>query len=158
MARVIGDFTPKLDEQTAAEEMTFGYFGATVRVSYDFGELVFTDWVEEFGSLGENDPKATQGTKALMRQVVHPDDFDMFWALAKAHKQNSEDLARVFQGVLEAFAERPTRQPSDSSAGQTSTPPSSAAVSSQRVIDRLEAQGRPDLAQFAVLAQEARTG
>lgn len=157
MARVIGDLTPA-DAPDTAEEITFGYFGADIRVHPEFGELVFNDWASEFGDLKPDDPKALQATKVLMRELVHPDDFDAFWTLARRHKQSSEDLSKVFAAVLEAMADRPTGRPFSSSPGPTSTAPSYAAASSLRVMDRLEAEGRPDLALVVARAQEALTG
>lgn len=158
MARVVGDFTPRREVGTAAEELAFGYFGETIRISYDFGEAAFVDWVDEYGQLGENDVKGMLATKRLMEQVVHPDDFEMFWRLARANKQTSVDLAGVFKAALEAMSERPTSRPSDSSDGPATTVPSSAGGSSQRVIDRFEAAGRPDLVAFVELAQAGATG
>lgn len=159
MPRVLGDFTPKdAAEQGVEDEVAFGWFGTQVRISHDFGELVFTDWVEEFGTLKETDPRSIGSVKALMRRTIHPDDFEEFWRLAVAHRQNSEDLAGLFQSILASVTERPTKRPSSSSDGPVPTGPSYAAGSPLRVVDRLEAQGRPDLALAVVKAQEHLTG
>lgn len=155
MVRALGDFTPQTDETQAADEFTFGWFGMDVRVAYDFGELVFTDWVEEFGGLKETDPRSITSVKELMRRIVHPDDFVEFWRLAVAHKQTSDKLAGLFNSILEAVADRPTERPSSSSSGPPATAPSSGGGSSSRVVDRLNAAGRPDLALAVVKAQEA---
>lgn len=150
----LGDFGQAVE--APAEPDTFGWFGVDVRVAEDFGELVFTDWVEEFGAVDEGDPKAVTATKQLMRRLVHQDDFESFWRLAVKNRQGSADLARLMQQVIEAVSARPTQSPTGSSGGRVSTVPSSKVGSSSPVIDRLEAAGRADLALVHVQAAEAR--
>lgn len=156
-SRLLGDFTPEGTEGPQ-EDVSFGWFGATIRISYDFGELVFTDWVEEFGGLAATDPKSIASVKTLMRRSLHPDDFEEFWRLAVAHRQTSEQLAELFNSILQVMAERPTVRLSGSSAGPPPTGPSYAADSPLRVMDRLEAEGRPDLALVVAQAQESLAG
>lgn len=154
MAR-IGDFTPESTEQ--GQDFSFGYFGTEMRVHPDFGELVFTDWADEFGSLPESDPRSVTATKSLMRNVVHPDDFAEFWRLARVNRQSSEDLARVFQLVLEAVTDRPTVPRSVSSIGDGRTRQNSADDSYSRAIARFETEGRPDLALIVDHSRRARS-
>lgn len=155
MPRSLGDFTPEQAEE--AEELSFGWFGATIRTGPEFGDAVFSDWAEEFTNLEEDDARAGYANKVLWRRLLHPDDFDAFWVSTRAHRQTSEDLGRLFAGLMAAMTGRPTSRPAGSSAGPASTTASSVDASSERAIARLEAQGRPDLALAVVRAQEQRS-
>lgn len=148
----LGDF----GQASEREVDSFGWFGTQVRVADTFGELVFSDWGEEFGGLDESDPKAFTAVKNLLRRTVHVEDFEEFWQLAVANHQTTENLLALIKAILEAQTERPTQQPAVSSAGPVTIGPSSAAVSSSPVVRRLEASGRPDLALVHVQAQEAQ--
>src|SRR5664279_5449544 len=130
------------------EDDSFGYYGADVRVHPEFGELVFSGWVGEFGALDEDDTasvvKGATAAQVLMSRVIHADDFDTFWKLTLKNRQTTVDLMGLVSKIVEAQADRPTKQSSDSSAGQKRTRASSKAASSS--VARLEAEGRPDLA------------
>jgi hypothetical protein len=164
---VLGDFTPAPAAGDTSEPLSFGWYGTQVRVHPEYGELTFLDFVEEVGDLSEDDPRALASAKSLMRQVVHPDDFDGFWRLARIHVKSQGQLAELNNQILAALAERPTGRPGDSSPGPTPTTPSSAGTSfgpgsdvsaaSERAVAKLEAQGRPDLALVVVAAQESRS-
>jgi hypothetical protein len=149
----LGDFGSVRD---VPERDTFGWFGTEVRLHPSFGELVFTDWVEEHGNLEETDTRSLTATKTLMRRMIDPEDFDSFWALAVKHRQGSADLLKLLQAVVESVTERPTQSPAVSSVGPVSTVPRSGDDLSSPVIARLEGQGRPDLALVHVQAAEAR--
>lgn len=140
----LGDFgTPR-----EAYDETFGYFGATIRVHPDLSDLALID----FAVMGDSIDEETSGTEAIgavmsmLRAVVHPEDFDEFWSLSKANRQTVDDLTDVVEKLVVAVTERPTQRPSASSRGQRSTGERSEGDSSSRVVNRLEEQGRPDLA------------
>lgn len=146
-------------ESHASDETdSFDYFGADVRVHPEFGELTVFDWAEDVGALDSEDPRAAAAVKSLMRRVVHPADFEVFWALALQHRQTNDELAKLMSAIVEALTGRPTQRPSDSPAGRPSTVPNSVAAASMRAQQRLEAEGRPDLAVAVLRAREARTG
>jgi hypothetical protein len=98
----------------------------------------------------------------MFRQVIHVDDFGRFWALAKSHRQQIQDLMEIYQVLLEAVTARPTRRPSDSLVGQPPIATNSPDASSSVAVSA----GRPDLqvvhedsaATRARLAQAALTG
>lgn len=140
------------------EDVTFDWFGTDVRVNPDFGELTYLDWMEMHSTIDENDPRAIVAMKSLMRDLIHPDDFDGFWATTKRNRQGLEPLMRLMQVIVEQVSARPTGQPSVSSGGQQNTVANSAGDSSRRVIARMESAGRPDLAVIHDLAREAREG
>jgi len=148
-----------LGTQHSDEEITFGWFGVDIRVDPGFGQILVNEWVAEYGALDEDNlVKASGATQQLMRTLVHPDDFDTFWASAKAHNQNDQDFSRIMEKVIEALADRPTQQPSASSAGRKPTVVKSKGGSSSPAIERLEAAGRPDLAVVHAQAERARAG
>lgn len=167
-SRLLGDFTPEVVAEPE-EDLSFGWFGATIRIGPEFGELVFTDWAEEFAGIDEDDVRGTYVNKILWRRLLHADDFEEFWRLAREHRQSSEDLARLFRRVNKVLTEqatgRPTQLPGDSSPGQKTAMVSSAGISygpgtavsaaAERAAAKLEAQGRPDLALVVERAQEA---
>lgn len=136
----LGDFgTPK-----PALEDTFGYFGQEFRVSPGLTDLALIDFAEMAGSLDpENPQNSLIAMKNMLREVVHADDFDKVWALAKANGQGSEDIAKLVVALVEATTERPTERPATSSVGPLSTGGSSDLEVSSHATALLA--GRPDL-------------
>lgn len=104
--------------------------------------------------------------KDSLRAVIHPDDFDAYWKLAKDNGQRIRDLMadlkRITASVVEAESGFPTTPPSASQPGPASTPVRSADGSSSAVApgssdtDRalVLLRGRPDLQEFVVMAEE----
>lgn len=90
----------------------------------------------------------------LVDACLRPEDVQRFDAVCDRHDPDFEQLAQFVADVIEVMTQRPTSRPSDSSAGPQTIEPSSTAVSSSPVINRLE--GRPDLQLIVVKAQEAR--
>jgi len=134
---------------------TFGWFGTAVRVNPDWTDTLFTDWAEQFSNVDDEDAtKALSASKVLMRNLIHAEDFDGFWAAVLRNRQTSADLAGLMNKVTEALADRPTQQPSDSSAGRGRTVAKLRGVSSSAA--RLEEAGRADLALVHIRAAEAR--
>lgn len=148
----LGDFS---GEETPVDDLTFGWFGAELRVHPELCDTSYVDWMEEFGDLDKNDPKAALGVKRFMQVVVHPDDFEQYWALGKKHRRTQEQHFEVAHKLIDAITDRPTEQSSDSSAGLSATAENSMDASYERVIQELEGEGRPDLALVYVEAQEA---
>jgi hypothetical protein len=149
----LGDFG-EVHEPLA--EASFGFFGEDVRINPGMSELEFVDFMEAAADLDESNPAAMKMIKGLFRNLVHPEDFDVFWQAAKANRQTIGDLFGVWQKVTEALTARPTGQPADSSGGQSTTPVKSKGDSYSRALTLLE--GRPDLQDVVVRKQEARLG
>jgi len=123
--------------------------------------------VEEYALMVVMDFAATAGTgadanevqslialRSLLEHLIAPQEWERFHAHAIASKADGDALLATVREAIGAITERPTGLPSDSSDGHGSTAASSAAASSLRVIGRLEGQGRADLAEFVVQAQE----
>jgi hypothetical protein len=142
--------------KAAAPERSFEFFEATVRVDPGFGELDFADLMAKARTVDTEGPSGMGLLVDIVRNMVHEGDFEQFWKIARRERQTVTDLMEIVYAVVEAVAERPTEQPSDSSAGLQSAGPSSTADSSSQVIRRLEQSGRPDLALMVTQAQEAR--
>jgi len=148
-----------LGTQHSDEEISFGWFGVDIRVDPGFGQILVNEWVAEYGELDEDNlVKASGATQQLMRMLVCEEDFDRFWSLAKKHNQNDSDFSTIMEKVIEAQADRPTQQPSDSSAGRKLTAAKSKGGFSSPAIERLEASGRADLAVIHAQAERARAG
>ena len=139
--------TPKGDTT-----VTFDYFGTEI-TSTGVTDTEYLDFMEDVEGLASNDPRLQRFVKSFARICFGEEQFEEFWRVAKANKQNTDDIFDVLTKVLEASAGRPTEQPSDSSDGQPSTEPKSTGSSSS-----LQARlaGRPDLELLVFKAQEAR--
>lgn len=130
-----------------AEDVTFEWFDKTIRVNPSFGELDLADFMEMAGGVDETHvSEAMTLLKGSMRAVVHEDDFDEFWTIAKRERQDADDVMKVYLAVVEMVTDRPTERASDSSDGPQPTATSSEDDSSSRVIARLVDEGRPSIA------------
>lgn len=99
----------------------------------------------------------------LLEQCIHPDDWAAFQTHAETVRADGQQLFGVVKDVFGVLADRPTGPQSDSSSGLRTTEPSSTGDSSspatgpQRVIQRLNDQGRPDLALVVRRREESLT-
>ncbi len=144
----------KFGKEKEALEASFDYFDETIRVNPSISEVALMDLTEEGMEIKEDDPRALVIIKDYIRSVVHPEDFDKFWAVSRRERQGIQDLMEIAQSLIEAVAERPTGQPQTSSGGRRRTRRKSKHRSSHpafRVLD-----GRPDLQESVAMALEAR--
>lgn len=115
-------------------------------------------------------------TREYVVEHLHPADRDLFWRTAMANRQGVPALMELTYKILELISANPTGGPSASSDGRPDTNPRSADGASppdgsaagwwpegvprnpiaEQFVDRFESRGRPDLANFVMLAQEAR--
>jgi hypothetical protein len=141
----LGDFGEAHEPNTE----TFGWFGAELRVHPDLSNLVFVETLgRPFRTFGES----MESLRDLVGMLVHPEDVDEFWQLARANRQTQDDVLRVGLEIVGALTRRPTARPSDSSAGPPATDTGSTGSSSSQAALRL-LDKRPDL-QVAVLRAE----
>jgi hypothetical protein len=137
------------------ESLTFGYFGATLRTHPGLTDLMLIDVIETVGEAEDADGlEALRMFRGLVASLVHPDDVDDLWRLAKANGQTSSDIGDMCEQIIEAVTDRPTVRPSESSDGPHSTGRNSVAGSSSPAIALLEGKGRPDLALVVVRTEE----
>jgi hypothetical protein len=109
-------------------DFVFTYFGETIRVAPDASDLGFAEFlevakdidVESVDSL-EEVAEAAEALSALLRQQIHPDDWDLFWSTAKANRQFLKDVMAVSRGIVEAITDLPIGESSDGSGGQSTT-------------------------------------
>lgn len=139
------------EETQEAVEVTFDYFGKTIAVNPNLGELDYVDFLDGYGGIDVNDPAAIRIVKSFARICIAETDFETFWATAKQHRQGVEGVFGVCEKIVEAVSDRPTERPSSSSDTPSTTGTSSALPAS--VAARLE--GRPDL---QLLTQQAAQG
>jgi hypothetical protein len=137
----IGDFGVEHDDFV---ELTFGYFGETLRVHPDAGELSYLDFMAKAMEVNEEDE--TEGIKVTMdflKQQIHPLDWDRFWSLALSNRQKLADLMLLSKAVVEATTGFPTTQPSDSVPTPPPTATKSKVVSSRQVKRRAIGSAKP---------------
>lgn len=152
MARVDVGATSHADD----EPLTFEYFGEELRVSPELTDADLLDFLEVQADLKADDPKAGSIVKEFLRNVIHVDDFDRFWALAKKHRQTVDERSETAFKLIEAAVNgTPTVQSSDSSAGLQQIDSSSTDASSLRAQHRLEEKGRADLAVAVLQRRQA---
>jgi hypothetical protein len=70
----------------------------------------------------------------MLHDCIHPDDWDRFCTDATDKKAEGDDLIPVVSQTIEILTARPTRRPSDSSAGPSTTSVSSTGSSSSQPI------------------------
>ena len=99
----------------------------------------------------------------LFESVIEPEDWDRFKRHAKKSRATDKDLMLLVRKVITGQTDRPTLRPSDSSGGPEAIAPNSESEpdSSEepadlhlRVVQRLEAEGRPDKALMVLQAGE----
>jgi hypothetical protein len=172
-------------------DLNFEYFGATIRVSPDASDVAELEFLE-IARAADLDMRDLEGLSAAeleddakvqdvvrrtnqviistyglirdkLREMIHPDDFDTYWRLARENRQMVSDLMAdmkaITASVVEASTGFPTTPPSDSPPTLASTLPSSGGGSSSApASDTAKAlelrRGRPDLQEFFVLAEE----
>lgn len=137
------------------EVLTFPWFSAELRVNPAASDTAYIDLLEESGELEEEDPRAAIAVKNFIREIVHPDDFDEFWSLGKAHGYSIRQLAATAMKIVEAITGDPSQPPTGSSPGLSEIGGKSTADRYRRVRSELEAEGRPDLAQVFLETEEA---
>lgn len=154
-------------------DITFGWFGRQLRVNPGAGELELMEFLTEAEDIavGEDDASLAASVPAMkavfkfLRAQIHPDDWAVFYDLAKTHQQNTLDLMNVAMAIVHKVAGFPTGPSADSGPGTASTKPRSKGGSSSpgSAQSSLTARAlalvpptRPDLAAAYIQAAEER--
>jgi hypothetical protein len=149
MAMSLGSFGVENDEVVLDDPDTFDWFGETIRVTPEVNEVELIDFMDSARNIEAQGFAGLAALKDAFVMMLHPDDFDTFWRLAKEKRQTSAQLAEVFKVLLTgSTGDRPIQPPSDSSVGRQATPANSPAVSSSPASDGIVAgrpAGRPDI-------------
>ena len=148
----------------AKVDLDFDWFEAKIRVNPAASKASVVEFLSNAADVPRDDEvTAARLIMQMMREVIHPDDFDRFWAIAKRERQDPQtDIMPIAQAVIEATSGFPTGQPTASPGGPATTPPNSTAAGSspvpQSTADRALAllRGRPDLQEFVVLQEESQ--
>lgn len=93
-------------------------------------------------------PDSVLALMDLLQDCLLPEEWDRFQQVTRSKRAGFEDLMNVIKAMVEAQADRPTGQPTDSSAGLPTTDQKSESTSANKVVDMFP--GRPDK-QAAVL-------
>lgn len=139
------------------EYVVVDYFGNDIRVIGDplSMELTLEEFLDTAAQLeGTEDLRAVGAVRGFLRALIAPDDFAQFWRLVKTHRQGVEAQMAFGKWLVESLANHPTDGPSVSSTGRPVTQLRSEDDASSRAKARLEADGRPDLAEAVLLRQE----
>jgi hypothetical protein len=123
-----------------ALDVDFEWFGSTVRANPDLTDMVLADFMAKAVTVDDETPEAYRLLEDLMRQTIHPDDFDTYWRLAQVNRQTSADHRDVLKAVVAEATGRPTLRSSESSDGPKASVDESEAAFVKRVT-----VGRPDL-------------
>lgn len=106
-------------------DLDFDWFEVKIRVNPSCSKAALIEFLAEAGDVDQADE--VRGAKLIMRmmrEVVHPEDFDRFWAIAKRERQDPQtDLMPIAQQVIQATSDFPTGQSSASGAGHATTLP-----------------------------------
>lgn len=126
---------------------TVDFFGADFRVAERVGLMPMMRFaVLAKTGVDANEMEALAAMHDLLKNCLADDEWDRFERHATDHRADGDDLMEVVGKVMAALADRPTKRSSDSSDGPRVIEPSSTDDSSSRVVERLNEQGRPDLA------------
>lgn len=142
---------------------TFGFLGEQFHVAEKVAALPLMRFAKiAKAGVDADDLDGLAAMYDLLEQCLHPDDWGRFQAHADKTRADGDELLKVVQDVFAVLAERPTGRSSDSSDGPRIIEPNSTGVSSSpgtdRVIRRLNDQGRPDLALLVRRRAESLTG
>ena len=137
---------------------TVGFLGEQFKVADKVGALPLMRFAKVATSgVDANEMAGLAAVYDLLGQVIHDDDWDRFENHADREHADGDQLLGLVQEVFALLAARPTGRPSDSSVGPQTIEPRSTAGSSSPVIDRLNTNGRPDLALLVRKRQESMT-
>lgn len=133
---------------------TVEFLGDTFAVTDRIGAMPLMRFAKiAQGGVDSNEMAGLAALYDLLEQCIAPDDWQRFQAHADRKRAQGDELLEVVKQVFSIVSERPTGQPSGSSDGLRTIEPNLPAASSspvidasERVIERLNAQGRPDLA------------
>lgn len=160
-----------LGRKTERLNLTFGWFGTTLRANPGAGELELSEFLMEADTL-EIDPKdigksveAMRIVRSFLERMIHPDDWPIFLDLAKTNRQGTNDLMEVAMAIVDKVTGLPSVPSVDSGPGTASTKPrstdgSSSPGSRTQALTRqalsMVPASRPDLAHAFIQAHEAR--
>lgn len=134
-------------------DFAFPWYGTMIRVNPGASEIVYIDFIAKAGQYEQNDPRAGVAVKEFIQEIIHPEDFEVFWDIAKTHRRTIEHLSEISMKIVSAVTGDPTSGQSASSGGPSRIPMSSTDAKYNSVIQEYERKGRPDL---AVIYDDAR--
>jgi hypothetical protein len=149
----------ELGKERAPVDLTFQWFGTTIRVSPDAGDLSLIDFMEQArGIEGGDTVRSMMAVKEFLSGQIDKQDWPLFLDIAKQHRQQFTDLMQVSKDIVTAVTLFPTGQLSESSNGQPSTGQRLRADSSSQGVRQAMTvlKGRPDLKMIVWQAQVAK--
>jgi hypothetical protein len=139
-------------------DISFDWFGTKIRAAPLISDTLGVDFAEraagiqvpdELESMNDEDMtpeqlltvkralhEATVATKGLVREAIHPEDFDIYWRIGREHGQLMDDHMRVVKAIVSLVGKERSTSSRDSSTTTESESPES-------FVRRVSA-GRPD--------------
>lgn len=122
----LGDFSTYAKTVEAAEGdeepvRSFDWFGSKIRLRDHVAPMKFAS----FYTAMRDRKIGPAEMRDVLVSTIHPEDFSTFSDLADDNDVDGAGLLAVINKILEAFAARPTKQPSTSSDGSPTTSPTS---------------------------------
>ena len=164
MGRDLGELG--VPHERPEEPDTFLWFGRRFRVHPHFSDLRVVDFMNTAANVDESNAVASiAALKGFYEGLVDPADYAEFWQVSLDNGQGTHDLIALAKALTEAAAsdplvgdepDRPTPRRTDSSPGRRKTGRKSRVTSSHKVMRRMEADGRADLAQIVRLHGDAQ--
>lgn len=120
-----------MSEGVVVDPERLEFLGESFRLGESVGLMPLMKFAHAANSgLDSDDMAGLAALYALVRDTVHPEDWDRFERLAIEKHAEGEELMEFVGKAIEAISARPTRRRSVSSAGASSTSPSSTGTSS----------------------------
>jgi hypothetical protein len=88
--------------------------GELFRVDLETGLMPLMEWAAANDSADPKNGPQLAALFYLLRDIVHPDDWDAFREHAKASKAKGDDFVAFQEAAAEAIAAVPTEQPKNS--------------------------------------------
>ncbi|SRR6266851_5973125 len=125
------------------------FMGKHYRIADKVGLMPLLKFAHSAASgLTEDSMEGMVAMYAMIRDAIHPDDWEKFERHAIDSRAEGEDLMAVVETVLEAVTARPTTLPSGSSPPDAPSSRKSKAVSSRAGLVPAEAEGLRPVAEL----------
>lgn len=114
------------EAEGAATARTVEFCGASFRVAEKFGLMPLLRYAHlARAGVGSDDMQGLAASYDVIREAIHPEDWDAFEQHAIACHADEDDIFGVIPKAIELMTARPTSRPSGSSAGPPATSASS---------------------------------
>jgi hypothetical protein len=118
MQMAVQDQDARVPEEERAEETNDGtkapLCGKLFKVDTEQGLMPLMEWAAANDSTDPQNGPQLAALFYMLRDIVHPDDWDEFRVHAKLHKAKGQDFVKFQNAATEVIAAVPTEQPETS--------------------------------------------